>query len=91
LGSTRYGNIDFANKNWRLAGPGSIPSCKELDSIKEAKFLLLSYGFDSLNLNRIELKTSSLNLMPQKAMLKWCFLARRNFPPASYQSKWHHT
>jgi RimJ/RimL family protein N-acetyltransferase len=37
---------------------------------KHCKFLLLSYGFEQLNLNRIELKTSHLNLKSQHAMLK---------------------
>jgi RimJ/RimL family protein N-acetyltransferase len=37
---------------------------------KACKFLLLSFGFDQLDLNRIELKTSLLNLKSQGAMLK---------------------
>lgn len=33
-----------------------------------AKFLLLSYAFETWGLNRVELKTSTLNLRSQKAM-----------------------
>jgi RimJ/RimL family protein N-acetyltransferase len=36
---------------------------------KEMKFLILSYGFDVLNLNRIELKADERNLQSRKALL----------------------
>jgi RimJ/RimL family protein N-acetyltransferase len=37
---------------------------------KNCKFLLLSYAFNTLDLNRVELKTSALNFKSQGAMLK---------------------
>lgn len=36
---------------------------------KEMKFLILSYGFEILNLNRIELKADERNLQSRKALL----------------------
>ncbi len=69
-GSTRYGNIDFANKKLEIGWTWISPALQGTGFNKHAKFLLLSHGFEKLKLNRIELKTSSLNLQSQKAMLK---------------------
>jgi RimJ/RimL family protein N-acetyltransferase len=67
VGSTRYLNIDFGNLRLEIGSTWLHPS---LGFNKHCKFLLLSYGFEQLHLNRIELKTSHLNLKSQKAMLK---------------------
>ena len=69
-GSTRYGNIDFANKRAEIGWTWIHPSLHGTGFNKHCKFLLLSYAFEQLQLNRIELKTSHLNLRSQKAMLK---------------------
>lgn len=69
-GSTRYGNIDFANKKLEIGWTWIHPSLQGTGFNKHAKHLLLSYGFEKLLLNRIELKTSHLNLKSQKAMRK---------------------
>ncbi|MBK6634766.1 MAG: GNAT family N-acetyltransferase [Chitinophagaceae bacterium] len=53
-----------------MAGHGYTPDLHGTGFNKHAKFLLLSFGFEQLQLNRIELKTSLLNLRSQKAMLK---------------------
>jgi len=70
VGSTRYGNIDFANKKLEIGWTWIHPAMQGTGFNKHCKFLLLSYGFEQLQLNRIELKTSHLNLKSQKAMLK---------------------
>ncbi len=70
VGSTRFGNIDFPNKKVEIGWTWIHPSLQGTGFNKHCKFLLLSYGFDQLLLNRIELKTSLLNLKSQKAMLK---------------------
>ncbi len=70
VGSTRYGNIDFANKRLEIGWTWINQHLHGAGFNKHCKFLLLSYGFEKLNLNRIELKTSHLNLRSQKAMLK---------------------
>ena len=70
VGSTRYGNIEFAHKKLEIGWTWIHPSLQGTGFNKHCKFLLLSFGFDILRLNRIELKTSMLNLKSQKAMLK---------------------
>lgn len=70
VGSTRYGNIDFNNKRVEIGWTWLHPKMQGTGFNKHCKFLLLSYGFDQLQLNRIELKTSHLNLKSQNAMLK---------------------
>ncbi len=69
-GSTRYGNIDFKNKRLEIGWTWLNSSLHGTGFNRHCKFLLLSYGFDQLELNRIELKTSHLNLISQKAMRK---------------------
>jgi RimJ/RimL family protein N-acetyltransferase len=70
VGCTRYGNIDFTNKKLEIGWTWLAPSMQGTGFNKHCKFLLLSYGFKQLQLNRIELKTSHLNLKSQNAMLK---------------------
>jgi RimJ/RimL family protein N-acetyltransferase len=69
-GSTRFGNIDFNNKRVEIGWTWLNTSLHGSGFNKHCKFLLLSYGFEQLQLNRIELKTSHLNLISQKAMRK---------------------
>ncbi|MBK7124037.1 MAG: GNAT family N-acetyltransferase [Chitinophagaceae bacterium] len=58
-GSTRFGNIDLANKKLEIGWTWIHPQVP-----------VALFGFEQLQLNRIELKTSLLNLRSQKAMLK---------------------
>lgn len=69
-GCTRYGNISMPNKRVEIGWTWYKPSMQRTGINKACKFLLLSFGFDQLDLNRIELKTSLLNLKSQGAMLK---------------------
>jgi N-acetyltransferase len=70
VGSTRYGNIDFGNKRLEIGWTWLNPKMHGTGFNKHCKLLLLSYAFEQLQLNRVELKTSHLNLKSQKAMLK---------------------
>lgn len=70
VGSTRFANIEFANKKLEIGWTWIHPSLQGTGFNKHCKFLLLNFGFETLGLNRIELKTSLLNLKSQKAMLK---------------------
>lgn len=70
VGSTRFANIEFANKKAEIGWTWINPALQGTGFNKHCKFLLLRYGFETLGLNRIELKTSSLNRKSQKAMLK---------------------
>jgi RimJ/RimL family protein N-acetyltransferase len=69
-GCTRYGNISFPNKRVEIGWTWYLPALQRTGINKACKFLLLSFGFETLGLNRIELKTSILNLKSQGAMLK---------------------
>lgn len=69
-GCTRYGNISFPNKRMEIGWTWYLPALQRTGINKACKFLLLSFGFETLGLNRIELKTSLLNLKSQGAMLK---------------------
>jgi aminoglycoside 6'-N-acetyltransferase len=46
------------------------PSLQGTGFNKHVKFLMLQFGFEMIGLNRIELKTSLLNLKSQRAMQK---------------------
>lgn len=69
-GCTRYGNISFPHKRVEIGWTWYKPSLQRTGINKACKFLLLQFGFETLALNRIELKTSILNLKSQGAMLK---------------------
>ena len=69
-GSTRYGTISFPHKKLEIGWTWYHPSAQRTGLNKACKSLLLNFGFDTLQLNRIELKTSILNLKSQGAMLK---------------------
>ena len=69
-GCTRYGNITMPHKRLEIGWTWYDPSLQRSGINKASKFLLLTFGFETLDLNRIELKTSLLNLKSQGAMLK---------------------
>ncbi|MBX2934895.1 MAG: GNAT family N-acetyltransferase [Ferruginibacter sp.] len=69
-GCTRYANISFPNKRLEIGWTWYHPALQRSGINKATKILLLSYGFETLGLNRIELKTSSRNIKSQGAMLK---------------------
>ncbi len=69
-GCTRFGNITFPHKKLEIGWTWYHPSLQRTGINKACKYLLLSFGFEQLELNRIELKTSSLNVKSQGAMLK---------------------
>ena len=69
-GSTRFGSISFMHKRVEIGWTWYHPNFHGTGLNKACKLLLLNYGFDTLNLNRIELKTSLLNLKSQAAILK---------------------
>jgi RimJ/RimL family protein N-acetyltransferase len=69
-GCTRFANISLPNKRLEIGWTWLSPALQRSGINKATKILLLNFGFDVLNLNRIELKTSLLNLKSQGAMLK---------------------
>lgn len=69
-GSTRYANISFPNKKLEIGWTWMHPSFQGTGINKACKFLLLQFAFETLQLNRVELKTDLLNQQSQKAMRK---------------------
>ena len=69
-GSTRIGNISFEHKRMEIGWTWYHPDLQRSGINKNCKYLLLSFLFDRLEMNRVELKTSLLNLKSQGAMLK---------------------
>jgi N-acetyltransferase len=70
LGCTRFGNVDLKNKKLEIGWTWLHPTLHGTGFNKHCKFLLLLFCFEELKLIRVELKTSSLNIRSQKAMLK---------------------
>lgn len=69
-GSTRFGNISFENKRLEIGWTWMHPKFQGTGLNKACKFLLLQFAFETLQLNRVELKTDVLNQQSQKAMRK---------------------
>lgn len=70
LGCTRFGNVDLRNRKVEIGWTWLHPRLHGTGFNKHCKFLLLRFCFEQLQLIRVELKTSSLNIRSQKAMLK---------------------
>lgn len=69
-GCTRFGSIAFPHKRLEIGWTWYKPSLQRTGINKATKILLLRFGFEMLDLNRIELKTSLTNIKSQGAMLK---------------------
>lgn len=69
-GSTRFGNISLPHKRLEIGWTWYHPQLQRTGLNRQCKFLLLSYCFEELGLNRVELKTSHLNQKSQTAMRK---------------------
>ncbi len=69
-GSTRYGNISFPFKRLEIGWTWMHPAFQGTGLNKACKFSLLQFAFETLQFNRVELKTDLLNQQSQKAMRK---------------------
>ena len=69
-GSTRFGNISFAHKRLEIGWTWLHPSFHGTGLNKACKFLLLQFAFETLQFNRVEIKTDVLNNQSRKAILK---------------------
>lgn len=70
VGTTRYLNIDLPNKRVEIGHTWYARSVWASQINPGAKYLLLRHGFETLGLNRIELKTDSRNTRSQAAIAK---------------------
>ena len=67
-GCTRFGNISFEHKRMEIGWTWYHPQLQRTGLNRNCKFLLLRYAFETIDLNRVELKTSHTNLRSQNAM-----------------------
>ena len=70
VGSTRFGNIDRANRRVEIGWTFVVPSWQRTRINKEAKYLMLRHAFETLGCIRVELKTDSLNIKSRAAILR---------------------
>lgn len=70
VGTSRYLNIDLSNKRVEIGHTWYAQSVWASRINPGAKYLLLRHGFETLGLNRIELKTDIRNTRSQAAIAK---------------------
>ncbi|MBJ6118634.1 GNAT family N-acetyltransferase [Pontibacter sp. BT310] len=69
-GSTSYGNISEADKRLEIGWTWIGKDFRGTGLNRHCKFLLLSYAFEVLDYERVELKTDVLNVRSRQAMRK---------------------
>lgn len=70
IGSTRFGNIDVANRRVEIGWTWITPAFQRTHVNSEAKYLMLRHAFEVWGCVRVELKTDALNERSQAAMLR---------------------
>ena len=68
VGSTRFGNIDAANKHVEIGWTWVAPERQRTYVNTEAKLLMLSHAFDVWKCIRVEFKTDALNEKSRNAI-----------------------
>lgn len=68
IGSTRFGNIDAANRRVEIGWTWIIPSHQRSVINTEAKFLMFQHAFEVWKCIRVELKTDALNTRSRAAI-----------------------
>ena len=70
IGSTRFGNIDMANRRAEIGWTWIAKPWQRTSLNTEAKYLMLRHAFDVLGCNRVELKTDALNEKSRRAIAR---------------------
>jgi N-acetyltransferase len=70
IGSTRFMNIDRANRRVEIGSTWIAPAWQRTAVNTEAKFLMLRHAFEIWKCIRVELKTDALNQKSRKAILR---------------------
>lgn len=70
VGSTRYGNIDRANRRLEIGWTWINPQWQRTRVNTEAKYLMLQHAFEQLGCLRVEFKTDSLNEQSRRALAR---------------------
>lgn len=69
-GCTRYGNIDTHNKRLEIGWTWIGKQWQRRAVNTETKLLLMTHAFETMNVNRVELKTDALNERSRNAILR---------------------
>ena len=70
IGSTRFGNVDAANRRAEIGWTWIAQSWQRTAVNTEAKYLMLRHAFESQGCVRVELKTDALNTRSRNAILR---------------------
>lgn len=70
VGSTRFMNIDAANRHVEIGGTWIVPAWQRTAVNTEAKYLMLRHAFESWGCLRVELKADALNEQSRAAILR---------------------
>ena len=70
IGSTRFMNIDRANRHVEIGSTWIVPAWQRTAVNTEAKFLMLRHAFEVWKCIRVELKTDALNQKSRTAILR---------------------
>ena len=70
VGSTRYMNIDNANRRVEIGGTWIAQPWQRSPMNTEAKYLMLRHAFEVLGCVRVELKTDALNQKSRSAIVR---------------------
>ncbi|MGC1654173.1 MAG: GNAT family protein, partial [Candidatus Sulfotelmatobacter sp.] len=70
IGSTRFMNIDRANRRVEIGSTWIIPKWQRTRVNTEAKYLMLRHAFEVWKCIRVELKTDALNQKSRNAILR---------------------
>jgi N-acetyltransferase len=70
VGSTRFMNIDRANRRAEIGSTWIAPAWQRTAVNTEAKYLMLRHAFESWKCLRVELKTDALNEKSRAAILR---------------------
>src|SRR3984957_13970102 len=70
IGSTRFMNIDRANRRVEIGSTWIAPPWQRSAVNTEAKFLMLQHAFEAWQCVRVELKTDALNQKSRNAILR---------------------
>lgn len=70
IGSTRYGNIEGANKRVEIGWTWVARAWQRTPVNTECKYLLLKHAFETLGCIRVEFKTDSTNTQSRNALAR---------------------
>jgi N-acetyltransferase len=70
IGSTRYMNINRANRRAEIGSTWIAPAWQRTAVNTEAKYLMLKHAFEEQGCIRVELKTDALNQKSRNAILR---------------------